>query len=238
MKTALLFITVIFLSTFSSGVGAQTRIKTPAPAIVPTEKLSDYGRSQRTLADYSDCLVRLNRPRVMKFLEMYIEAKDSGLFGSRLAVPECLLSGHLRMTPRLLRGNLFGALYRMNFKEADDLHSFSYPVDYSMDIPAGMDITSDKDAIAYLAYRNFADCVVQLTPKEIKNIVRFEADSKKENAAWDIVVPNLSNCIIDGLEIKFTKSTLLSLFSESLFRLSRASQEASENKLLSESKGR
>lgn len=238
MKTALLFIVAVFLSTYSSDIEAQTRIKTPTPAIVPTEKLSDYGKSQRTLADYSDCLVRYNRPRVMKFLEMYIETKDAGLFGSRLAVSECLLSGNLRMTPRLLRGNLFGALYRMNFKKADNLQSFSHPVDYVMDIPVGMDMTSDKGAIAYLAYRNFADCVVRLIPKEIIDIVRLEADSKKENAVWDIIVPNLSNCIIDGLEIKFTKSTLLSLFSESLFRLSKASQEAYENKLLPESKGR
>lgn len=219
---------VLFAGLLSQSAFGQTRIVGPDPAKAPdTIRLSELDKSKLVTSRYVDCLVKKNRSGVDGFLSKYINREDTLEMGSKLAVSECLYTGELRMSGQVLRGQLFAALYRTDFDSPVSMTA-GQRVDYRPDLPEDLLPDEGKSANIYVALRDFSDCVVTSDTKAIHKLVTTEVVSTSEKTAWDHVQSLMGPCLVEGVELKFSKSVLESLFAESIYRLSSQTKGAAE----------
>lgn len=217
---------VMFAGLLAQPAFGQTRIHGPDQAKAPdTVRLSELDKSKLVMSRYADCLVKENRRGVNSFLGEYINRDDALQMGSKLAVVDCLYDGELRMSGRVLRGQLFAALYKTEFENPVSL-AVGQMVDYRSDLPDDLLPDEAKPADVYVALREFSDCVVTSDTKAIHKLVTTEVVTTSDRTAWDHVQSLLGPCLVEGVELTFSKSVLESLFAESIYRLSSQTQSA------------
>lgn len=212
------------LTTSATSIAAQTetelgsRIPHAAPAEIPLNRLSSAEKSRATILAFSTCVVMRSRPAVEHALSLPADDALARKALVNLATSDCLRYGELDLTPSLMRGGLFNALYRSDFsKKAPSL--YNKPIDYRGDVNDPASPTSQS----YLGLHNFADCVVRADPEDSRAIALASVASEAETTAFSRLSPALSGCVTIGQNIGFSKIMLTGALSEAIYRQSTKS---------------
>ena len=124
----------------------------------------------------------------------------------------------LSFTPLLLRGNMFDALYRIDFGAKPAVASFDaipalvYPV---------ADGAEETVAQPYLVNMALGDCVARKAPGEARAFLLTEVASAAETAALQALAPAFAACVPAGAELALTRSKARAALAEPLYRLTQ-----------------
>jgi hypothetical protein len=183
------------------------------PAEAP-DTLGTAEAGRVALPEFAACLVDHDRPDVERIIAGFPDDKQSKAL-NRLAGDECLASGELTVTDRLLRGALYAELYRRSFTDrAPSIADAT--VDWSTDA-AGQPA---EEAGLYVALRQFAQCLVQKHSGESRQLMFVPPRSHREDDALRAMTPDMAPCLVQGAQIRFSKDVLEGLIAEVLYRLS------------------
>ncbi|MBA2935795.1 hypothetical protein HZF05_17080 [Sphingomonas sp. CGMCC 1.13654] len=214
------FLTIILLAmipTMASGqMEAETgsNIRTPAPAEIPYySKLSDADRARATIIAFSQCVVLREAHGVARVLSANPIGSNQNKLLSDLAIDDCLRYGELRMDATLLRGGLYAALYRLNYRKISPPLA-DQPIDFTPDIAGA----TGNEAQNYIGLRQFADCVVRKDPSNSRSLILSDVGSKIETADFSVLSSSFSACLAQGTKITFSKAVIHGLIAEALYR--------------------
>jgi hypothetical protein len=200
------------------GTESGTRIPQPKPAAIPTgSSLSEADRAQAVTEDFSACVVLRHRAAIKQALALSPLSADGHRRLAALATPDCLAGGELRIPQTVMRGMLFVALYRADFRAASPALSPD-PVDYAKDLGGA---ENEPDGQAYVAIRQFGECVLRADPTGVRSLVLAAPGSAQERTALAELNPKLGNCLDRGANFTFSKIMLIGVLAETLYRVSR-----------------
>lgn len=193
------------------------------PAGRPARPNRDRPRSleaeaQRVMADYATCLAMRNRPGVLTYLATDEGSEEADRRAGRVAIDECLYDSELRFPQQLLRGALYGALYKIDYARGGLVPArFAElpPITYTSRDPATL-APAERN---WVALSFFADCVVRAVPAQAQALIAADVGSPAERSAFAGVQPALGACLTDGVELTFSRPVLRGLIAQSLYRL-------------------
>jgi hypothetical protein len=182
------------------------------------KKNKGVDEAQRVMFAYAECVAKAFRGQVERYLATFPGSSASDQMALRIAADDCLGSGELRFQPDLFRGALYQALYQRSFKGRFVDISDAPAVDYG----AGRE-TADPDVGAIqVELRQFGDCVVRRDQKTARDLVMSRINSDAEDSAFANLGPSLNACLVQGSQLRFSRSVLRGLTAETLYRLSAA----------------
>jgi hypothetical protein len=178
----------------------QTGSILPDPTARPSERdISAADRARQTVNDYGMCIVKTKLVAVRKALAQPDEAVSGAL--ARLAGNDCLMRGELRMSPMLMRGAVYRALYIRAFGR-------SAPQPPKTDV-----VSTSTDPL-----RVFGQCVNRLDPANVRALVLAVPATSTEAAALQALTPIFSRCVAPGQNIRFSRAVVQSALAESAYR--------------------
>ncbi|MGK2909606.1 MAG: hypothetical protein ACSLE1_07375 [Sphingobium sp.] len=184
-----------------------------APSDAGAKKLSKADRSMLSMDQYADCLLQYDRKKVIALAQMYPESRDYTRAAAKVAIDVCLEAGSISFDSQLLRGALFGALYRADFGAvAPSLRPVE--VSYASDVSG---INKEADA-QYIALRQFAACVVHKDAENGRALILHPAGSKPEKEAFRALSPLFGPCLQSGIKVTFSKQMVVGLIAEAMYR--------------------
>jgi hypothetical protein len=193
--------------------GDVWRSKRYTPAQVPdVNKMTAAERGRVVLDGYANCVVRASPRKVTAMLAMPMHSAEAEAASRRLTVDDCLSGGDLTFDTDVLRGSLYRALYRYEFATND---SKLQPL--SMDTAFNAKVTAQPN---YDPLRRFSECVVRDNAVASRDLVMAAAASTIEQSAFAQLKTSFSTCMAKGSEVRFSKTVLVGLIAEMLYRLS------------------
>ena len=212
------------LVSFSGALWAQetgSRIRSAPRAEIPTStKMSPTDKGRVMMAGFAECLVDRTPGRARAYLNMFPGTEVAAKTISVFVTPECIepnaarLAG-LRMDETLLRGGLYAALYKKDFKHKEPSINTT-PINYWDDAKG----QNPEVATQYVALRQFADCIVRKHGADSRALILADVAGEKERAVMAAMIPDLHSCMVEGLKVEFSKSVLVGLIAEALYRTS------------------
>ena len=199
------------------------RFQKYTPAAIPDRSLSNQDKARATLNAYAACLIQFRPQAVIAFLKLPVGSHEADVFTSRLSVSECLSEEQLSASRTAIHGALYISLYKQSYGRVAPSLS-AEPIDYKSDIPAEV----SARATTYVAARRFAECVVRSDPIASRVLVLSQVGSTDERDAFARISPQLSSCLAQGTEIKFSKTILSGLIAEALYSLSVPAVDAGQ----------
>lgn len=194
---------------------AQEARHLPAADPAANKEMSEVDRGRITMINFAGCLIKYDRRAAMSFLTVFPGTPEFRDRAVRLAKPICLKGGALKFNEQHLRGSLFVQLYAEKFgQSAPPLRA--EPINYVTDI-AGQDTAK---ASAYVASRQFVECVARAAPTESRDVVMARIGSSQDDASFKAITPFLGPCLLAGAEVKLSRPALSGLMAEVLYRLS------------------
>lgn len=193
--------------------GGGTRLTGPAPAKIPTGRLSAEVRARIATQRYAACEIKAHRALVLKAIQVEAWDPDAGKLLAGVTDYRCLDSGELIMPMPLLRGAFYQQLYRDNF--ADHMPTLS-GTPLRIDV-ADMSNMKDEQKAA-VAMQQFGDCVVRRDPQLAHALVLETPGSDAETAAVQALMPHFSACVTQGSTWTLNRSRLTAIVSEVLYR--------------------
>jgi hypothetical protein len=213
MKPVLLAVALAVLPTPSAAQKYESQtgshILEPAPAGIPDRAgMSDALRARSTILGFAECLVLRNRAKVEKAVALPLESAEAAKALDRLAIPECLANGEMRMSDRIMRGALFAALYRADFAKQQPVLRDA-PLSFTPDTMPG-----ESEQTIFLL--QFGDCIARADPADSRAAILASAGSEREASAFTGLLPHVSACLVQGQSLKFSKVVLLGVDRRSL----------------------
>ncbi|HTM96619.1 MAG TPA: hypothetical protein VL100_12505 [Croceibacterium sp.] len=221
MKLALAVIAVTAMVSVSCAASAQdtykptgSRIGRPAPVVTPnSSNLSNEEGARRMTDDFASCIYRKSKNSVNAALALRPDSKEANAALGRLVRDDCYAANASLSIPQsLLRGALFRAKLLTEFG-GKDVALAPEPVDYTQFVPSPLQ-SEDR---SYVAFGDFADCVVRADLDGARKFVEPDAGSEVETQALNALIPKLGPCLTNGLEITFSKSVLQALLAEAIY---------------------
>lgn len=198
-----------------------SRVGRPAPASPPDNTaLSDEDRALRTTFEYARCLVQ----RDEKIFREMLSLKPMQLTKRQqkaLMQPACLSYGEhqLKMPTQILRGAIFRTFYLKDWAQ-NPATAFAEPVNYFEFVNR-----EDQPAVATAMMLDFASCVLRTDQANARAFVSgIPGGPQFENALRELI-PQLGPCMVEGLEVQFSKSNLAAYLSEALYWEAKAAGE-------------
>ena len=186
-----------------------------AQTINPPAGVAGAAQVRLTVDALGRCLVREEPAKVAAFLKLVPGSRASRDAARKLESDNCMVAGTVEPADAALRGSLFTALYRSAFGAAAEPLKDTGP-----DLKAEAAGQPAEIAAAYVASRSFAECVVRANPEGARALVLADPAGPAEAAAAKALTPAIAGCLPAGQTLNLTKSTLVSLVAEMLFRLS------------------
>ena len=182
-------------------------------ARISDRNISEADRARQTMNDYATCLVKIRTVAVRKALNAGSDAAVNGAL-AKLAIPDCLDSGMLRMPEQLLRGSIYRALYLREFAREPS-------------VPAGVTNAAAVDPDDN-PLRNFGHCVNHLDQVNTRMAVMARPATVAERQAFNALSPTLGQCVAPGNQIRFTRSVLQGALAEAAYRQATLSTPVSK----------
>ena len=201
-----------------------SRIGRPAPAAAPENpKLSDEDRALRTTFDYARCLVQYDEKEFRPLLSL-----EPKIFNEKqrkaLIRPACLRSGELTMPGPLLRGAIFRAFYLKDWAQSP-IAAFAQPVNYFQFVER-----ENPSQVAAATMLDFASCVIRADQANARAFVVGMPGENKFEEALRALIPRMGPCMPVGIEVQFSKSTLVGYLSEAVYWEAKTAAESSDAK--------
>lgn len=200
-----------------------TRIPTPTPVTISDRTgLSDADRARIALVAFGECTVARSPKLAQELVTTPADEAAVDKVLARMATPDCLREGEMRMSGMLMRGAVFVGLYRSAYGRARPAIS-NEPTDFSKEVSN----VAKPSARQHMILREFGDCIVRAAPEQSRALLLAVPASKAEQAAFGEIVPKLGPCLVAGNNVTFSKITLTGVVGEALYRLASRSSAAS-----------
>jgi hypothetical protein len=206
-------------SALAQGVTTGSVRSNDAPATLPWEGRFT-GDAARAISDqFAACAVKRHDQPVIKALQMGRDTPEQYKALQRFLDPECWggnglesrSSGNdieMRTNPFSFRGALFKALVKQDFARHPE------PFSAEPTVAAGLQDVHLK----------LADCVVRRDPATALRILVSKAGSSDEASGLAALNPQMSQCLVEGATISFTKANLVAYLAEAYFLEVQASK--------------
>lgn len=199
-------------------------IKRYKPATIEENGLTGEQRAQVTMNAYAACLVERDRGDTEEFVATEPGSEQETKVGRNISDEDCLSTGELSFRASLLRGGIYEALYRTDFKQAADGVPARVRLQYAPR-PVGELNPNERQ---YVALRQFADCATRANPDGVRAVLLSRVASHQEREAFTRINPSLGGCVTQGVKLTFSYPTLRGLLAETLYRLSKAEPQPVE----------
>ncbi|WP_126173148.1 hypothetical protein [Altericroceibacterium xinjiangense] len=228
MAFARQLISVLAVGCITTGVPAAaqveiptgSRVGRPAPAKPPTDaSLSDEDRALRTTFEYARCVVQNDEDAVRPMLSL----KPTSLTerqSEALRQPNCLRNANLQIPMQLMRGAIFRAFYLQDWADRPTT-MFAEPINYFEFVAS-----ENQAQVAIATMLDFASCIVRADEANARAFVGGIPGEPQFENALRALIPKLGPCMLDGIEVQFSKSNLAAYLSEALYWEAKAAAEA------------
>lgn len=180
----------------------------PLTAAIPSNRpLSPTDRARDLMNQYGICIIRVHLGTARRALAQPDGSAINRAL-SKLATEDCLVAGRLQISPPLLRGALYRALY---------LRDFAF---MSKDAQVALKTMPGE------ATPNFGDCVARLSPDGARALVMANPDTQGERAAIQTLRQALADCLPPKQQVHFTMWGLQATLSEALYKRTAALTKA------------
>lgn len=212
----------------STALFGQTEVRTGSN--IRQAKPADFpdrsGRLEQAVAweitqQFGHCVIQESRRQAEAIAGTTMSPTDVNAALRKMASDECLRGGILKIPLPLMRGAIFTALYRRDFRSAQPVF-LTQPFDYKP-ISGAM---GSPESNSFLAKMGVSSCLVRTEPLGSRALILARPGSQEEDAAFAQISPKLAACIQTGQTVKFSRSSLTSLIAEALYRESRAALTA------------
>ena len=204
-----------------SGASAQDMqtghvIRQAEPARIEKEGSTRGELAWRTVIAFSECTLAKHRTDVVAWLRNPDDRKAI----KRIVDHACLDDGELQFAHNIIRGGLYTALYRRDFRRESTPLSLA-PLDVSQVASATGDPTFQNLATLL----TFADCIVRRDVPSARNLVLAMPGTARAASALQQLSRHFPVCLTQGSQLKFSKTILAGLIAEALYRESAAQSQ-------------
>ncbi|MGN6376643.1 MAG: hypothetical protein ACTHMG_13975 [Sphingomonas sp.] len=191
--------------------------------------------TQRSMFDYSDCIVR-NHGTEPAFEKMMRQLPDDGkrfvddyvkVLGDQCTKYLSLLprkTVQMQANPATMRDMLFAALYRRDFGKT------GAPAGIATVPPLALSSEFDGNIKqlpqSYIVRRTFGDCVARHAPEAVNDLLLAKPYSRDEDEVIAALSPKLGACISKGQKISLTRDGLREDVAEAMYDLALAARAA------------
>lgn len=221
----LVFGSIVILLALFPGIALSAgadRMKDASPA-----------RSRTIGVNYARCAVQSDRKAVIAFLSEPFGTNDPAKLAK--ALPSACLDeavGHpvlapdmMNVSPLLMRGLLFEALYAHDFRKLSTPLQFDGIAPLSYDV-AGVDAAGTSMRRDYRALTKIGDCAARKSPEKLRALLGSLAASADERRAVADLQDVWINCLPGHRELPFSIEMIRATLSEPFYRLIKASQQS------------
>lgn len=212
---------ILILGVLAGPVCAQreadtgTRFTKPRPAAIPDNPaLSDAERGRRALEQFAGCLVESDRQGALSVLRSY-DLKKMNRFAT---TNDCLRSGSLRFDDSLLRGALFGELYRRDYASTPP-QLLEPPIKFAELMPSW-----GQSRVGLL---EFADCLARADLPDARTFVVARAGSPEDLKAFEALRAHIGPCVPQGQQVKLSKTAIEAALAEVMYQQAPGAAPAS-----------
>ena len=203
----------------------------PAPKTDEPEEPLEPDKAEQAMEKFSSCLLRepARQHAAMEYLQIPNGDPEQGKRGAALTKRGCVpdRTRQMRFQPALFRYSLFSSLYQKYFSKVepndfDKIGSLNFSAEFNQ---ARAPISEFE-----LAVRGFGDCVARRNPKYAHTLLMADVRSNIEKNAISSLMPDLSACLSDGVELKFSRTVIRGILAEAMYKLGMASTSSSDRK--------
>lgn len=191
-------------------VDTGSHIAVPSRAEIPEDRNKE-DTSRIVMRDFARCTYSRYAKRAAD--AVMLEPGMEGAALSKISTSDCLDSGMIKFPASVMRGALFGELYR----QAQRDRSWTLPIQ-----PLALDkvpTINDPQAVrTNFLMLYLAQCVYQAAPEQMRQVVLQPVVSKGQEEAFAAIIPLLGECLPQGMTLKLNRMTLESAFAEYLYR--------------------
>ena len=180
--------------------------------------IADHGytpeqRGRLALAQFSRCIFGRTPRRVSDNLQLSFGASMATV--GRLGTDDCLASGELRFQTNLMRGYLFGEMYRVH--EAKVPKNWIYPIT-PLDLTNAPPDSENRQVWVNFLLLTMTHCLYLRDPGLVRDVVINAPGSPKQKAAYRSLIPKIGACIPKDTTFELSRSAIESAFGEYLYR--------------------
>jgi hypothetical protein len=173
--------------------------------------------ARMVLRQFGQCAIQ-SAPRVRSFLNKRMDAPGYSATLTRLATPDCLTSGMLKIPPMNLRAAVFEALYNKEYRSAAHVFPSSLQSGYSEKY-----LGNQPDNIrTVLVLEQVGECVSKRDAGAARALLRTRPTSDEEDRAFAAVLPHLQACIPKGQTFTLSKTVARGALAEGMYWLTKA----------------
>jgi hypothetical protein len=191
-----------------------TLISHPRRAEQADKKQSDDERGRDMMNQFARCIIDRSPEGVAAAIAL-APGDDSSAF-NRVASDECLDQGRMSFSPALLRGALFGELYRRQTKGVKNLSVKFPPQPLDWSAPPSPESNTRARTNYFMLW--MSDCVEKTNGAEMRTIVGAPVGSSAQETAYAAVIPSLGPCVPAGQKLAISRAMLEAAFAEYLYR--------------------
>jgi hypothetical protein len=183
----------------------------------------DKDAARKTLEVFATCIVERQSGRAAKLANMRVDTPEylKQLNGLSDFYDDCISSGRFEYGYSLLRGAIFQALYKREFK-------LSGPLTFNPALESGYATLYTEpyspEVQSSIAQVRFGECVSRADAANVRGFISAPPGSALETSSVQALAPKLGPCVAQGNQIKFNKTVLKGMLAEGLYRLSMASK--------------
>ncbi|QDZ07198.1 hypothetical protein FPZ24_06655 [Sphingomonas panacisoli] len=185
----------------------QYNLPTPNAAVPPSRPLSEVDQSREMLNQYGYCVMIQNFGSTRRALALPDDAAVERAL-MKLTTNDCLFAGQLKMSPALLRGAVYRAMY---------IHDFSY---LSQTMRAAVTPASGQpgEEVDAAPSTMFGGCVAKLAPTATRDFVMASAATPEENKALAGLASALADCLPPKQEMRLSRWGLQATLAEAVYK--------------------
>lgn len=212
----------------SSAVWAQKEIDTgshisvPRRAEIPQDRNKE-DTSRIVMRDFARCTYARYSKQVAS--AVMLEPGTEGAALSKISKSECLNSGTIKFAASVMRGALFGELFRRR-EQASDVWTLPVTPLALSEVPKPTDPVEVRNNFLMLY---LAQCIHQSAPEQMRQVVMQPVVSESQEQAFGTIIPLLGQCLPQGMTLKLNRMTLESAFAEYLYRSQAPAATAAGN---------
>jgi hypothetical protein len=169
------------------------------------------------LRQFGQCAIQ-STPRVRSFLSKRMDAPGYSATLARLATPNCLTSGMLKIPQANMRAALFEALYNKEYRAA----SHVFPQDLKSGFAEQYPGAQPDNIRNMLVLEQVGECVSKRDAGAARALLRTRPSSDEEDRAFAAIVPHLQACIPKGQTFTLSKTVARGAVAEGMYWLTKA----------------
>jgi hypothetical protein len=188
----------------------------------------DGTETMKLFAAFSQCAISRAPEVADRYLRSTYGSTEWIKLGQRLASGACLRNMTLRVSPILLRGAIYSAVYRRDYSTvAPTAAQRSGVIDYDKDFEGTREFKE-----LWLEQRTLAACVYKNDADQVRAYLLSEIGSSEEDTALASLAASVRTCNSGSEAMNLSKQSLRSLLAEVAVRLARlaADPEASRSR--------